>query len=78
MTSLLKYEDQHVEYYSDADISKRIITHPSTGDMKEKIENTHKSWKNPFRDIYIWLKGELLDLKGIADAVTSIENVVKA
>jgi len=54
------------------------MTHPSAGDMKERIENTCKAWKNPYRDIYIWLKGELLDIKGIQDAIIGREVVVKA
>ena len=28
LTTLMRYEDQNVEYYSDADLTKRIITHP--------------------------------------------------
>lgn len=47
------------------------------GDMKERIETTYKGWKNPFRDAYIWLKGELLDIKGMADALAGREHVVK-
>lgn len=35
----MKYEDMNIEYYSETDLTKRIITHPSAGDMKEKIEN---------------------------------------
>jgi len=66
-----------VEYYSDSDLTKRIITHPSAGDMKERVENTSKGWKNPYKDIYIWLKGELLDLKGMNDAIQGRETVVK-
>ena len=73
----MKYEDQNVDYYSESDLTKRILTHPSAGDMKEKMEMTHKSWKNPYRDSYIWLKGELLDIKGIADALSGREYVVK-
>lgn len=45
--------------------------------MKEKMENTYKQWKNPYKDAYIWLKGELLDIKGIADAIAGREHVVK-
>ena len=65
MSNLMKYEDQNVEYYSDSDLTKRISTHPSSGDMKEKMDNTSSGWRNPYKDIYIWLKGELLDLTGI-------------
>jgi uncharacterized protein (UPF0335 family) len=45
--------------------------------MKERIENTHKNWKNSYKDIYIWLKGELLDIKAVADALTGREAVCK-
>jgi hypothetical protein len=54
-----------VEYYSDSDLTKRILTHPSAGDMKERVDNTHKGWKNSYKEMYIWLKGELLDIKGV-------------
>jgi len=45
--------------------------------MKERIDNTHKGWKNSYRDMYIWLKGELLDIKGMADAIAGRERVCK-
>lgn len=77
MSNLMKYEDQNVEYYSDSDLTKRIMTHPSAGDMKERVDNTAKGWKNPYKDMYIWLKGELLDVKGISDAIAGRETVVK-
>ncbi len=77
MGCLMKYEDQNVEYFSDSDLTKRILTHPSAGDMKERLDNTAKGWKNPYKDIYIWLKGELLDIKGIQDAIIGRDTVVK-
>lgn len=69
----MKYEDQNVEYYSDSDLTKRILTHPSAGDMKDKVDVTSRSWKNSYKDLYIWLKGELLDIKGIMDAINGRE-----
>ena len=77
MNSIMRYEDQNVEYYSDSDLTKRILTHPSAGDLKERIDNTTRSWKNPYKDMYIWLKGELLDIKGLSDAIIGRESVVK-
>lgn len=77
VTSLLKYEDNNVEFYSDSDQYKRILTHPSLGDMKEKIDTTFRKWRNPYREAYYWLKGELLDLKGMNEALTGREQVVK-
>lgn len=46
--------------------------------MKDKIDTTYKGWKNPYKDAYYWLKGELLDLRGINEALQGREQVVKA
>lgn len=77
INNLMRYEDTNIEYYSDSDLTKRIVTHPEVGDFKEKIESTQKGWTNPYRDAYIWIKGELLDIKGISDALIGRETVVK-
>ncbi len=36
-----------------------------------------KSLKNPFKEAYYWFKGELLDLKGLQDALIGRENVIR-
>lgn len=77
INGLLKYEDNNVEYYSETDVSKRTLTHPSAGDVKERFEETYSKWKNPFKDAYLWIKGELLDVKGISEALLGREFVVK-
>lgn len=35
------------------------------------------NWKNPFRESYIWIKSELLDIKGMYDALMGRENLIK-
>jgi hypothetical protein len=45
--------------------------------MTERIDNTTKGWKNSYKELYIWLKGELLDIKGVADAMNGRELVTK-
>lgn len=32
---LMKYEDQNIDFYSDSDLAKRLITNPLIGDMKD-------------------------------------------
>jgi hypothetical protein len=79
MNSLFKYEDNNIEYYTESDISKRILTDPNqTVDVKEIVDQTFRSLRNPYREAYLILKGELLDLKGMADALSGREQVVKA
>lgn len=75
--NLMKYEDNNIEYYSESDLSKRVLTNPALPDFKEQMDITHKQWKNPFREAYYWLKGELLDLRGINEALLGREQVVK-
>jgi hypothetical protein len=75
--SLAKYEDQNVEYYSDSDLTKRILTHPAIGDVKEKIEDAHSGWRNSYKNSYHWIKVELADVKGIFDALAGREHVIK-
>lgn len=78
MQSLLKYEDNNVEYYADSDVQKRVLTHPEAGEVKERVDTTYKGLKNPFKEAYLLLKGELLDLKGMSDALQGREQVVKS
>ena len=40
VTNLMRYEDVNIEYYSDSDLTKRIVTHPEVGDFKDKVETT--------------------------------------
>ena len=37
-----------------------------------------KKVKNPYKDAYIWLKGEFLDVSGMYDCLQGRENVMKA
>jgi hypothetical protein len=40
MTNLVRYEDNNVEYYSESDIARRILTNPVTGsEFTEKYQS---------------------------------------
>lgn len=69
----MKFEDVGIAYYSDTDYDKRILTHPDSSDLKEKIEEQSKKFRNPYYDAYLWLKGELLDIQGMYDALLGRE-----
>ena len=40
VSQLSKYEDNNLEYYTDSDLTKRVLTHPQIGDLKEKMDAT--------------------------------------
>lgn len=75
---LIKYEDNNLEYVTEADSGKRILTNPMRGqEFGEKFSTQWKGMRNPFKEAYYWLKGELLDLKGLKSALEGRENVIR-
>lgn len=75
---LVKYEDNNIEYYSESDVARRILTNPISGtEYTDRYNLQSKTFRNPYKEAHIWLKGELLDLKGLNEALTGRENVVK-
>ena len=74
----MKYEDVGIAYYSDQDYSKRVLTHPRCENLKERMEENQKKLKNSYKDAYLWIKGEFLDIQGMYDCLQGREGVMKA
>ena len=74
----MKFEDTAIDYYGEGDRTHRNLTHPAAGDMKTKIVDSVSSWKNPYKDGYIWIKGELLDTKGMIDAMNGRDECIRS
>lgn len=77
MGHLMKFEEVGIEYYADQDAEKKTLTHPSQSDLKERIEEGAKKLKNPYREAYIWLKGEFMDVNGMYEALQGRESLMK-
>lgn len=78
LLSLMKFEDIGIAYYSDNEDQKRILTHPQSTDLKERIEENSSKWKNPYKEAYLWVKGEFLDVQGMHETLLGREHVMKA
>ena len=78
LQSLMKFEDIGIAFYTDQDYNKRILTHPDSEELKSRVESNTKKLKNPYRDAYLWLKGEFLDVQGMFDGLQGRETVMKA
>lgn len=78
-TQFMQFEDVAVDYFSDTVGAggKRVLTSDEVGDMREKIANTTKDYKSPFLEASLWIKGEMLDIQGMIDAIKGRENVMK-
>jgi len=45
--------------------------------MATKLNDTIKSYKSPFAEAALWIKGEMLDIQGMIDAIKGREKVMK-
>jgi len=75
--AFIKFEETAVDYYADGDRALRIMTHPAAAELSTNIDETIKSWKNPFREAWLWIKGELLDVRGMMDAMNGRDAVIQ-
>lgn len=73
----IQFEEIAVEFFSDNQQDQRILTNPSAGDMPTKLNDTIKCYKSPFAEAALWIKGEMLDIQGMIDAIKGRENVMK-
>jgi len=72
-----KFEESAVDYFTDGEMSKRTLTHPEMGDSKQKVVDCVNEWKNPMREVYLFVKGEHMDIKAMLDAVGGRETVMR-
>jgi len=82
--SFASYEDTNLVYYIDHDSSGLILNNMESGNMIETFRQSIESLRNPFTDLYHWVKGEMYDLEAFAGALAelkaaaaSIETVTK-
>lgn len=68
-TNLIDFEDMAIDALSDGDRTKRIISHPVASDLPEKITTNVEKWRNPFKEAWMALRSELLDLKAMMNCM---------
>ena len=73
--NLMSFEDMAIDTFSDGDRTKRILSHPAAQDLPITITENIEKWRNPFRDAYMSLRGELLDLKAMMNAMAGRQNL---
>jgi len=76
--NFLKFEDDAIEYLSENDRSKRLLTNPANPDVPGDIVANINLWKRSFKDVWVWLKGECLEVKGMMDAMQGRDKLIIA
>ena len=68
-----------MKYLADDNDMKYILKgpHATQNKIDEYIKNTLDKQSDSFQATYLMIKGEILDIKGMIDALTGRENVIK-
>lgn len=66
---LIAFEDMAIDAYSDGDRTKRALSHPIAQDVPERVTENINKWRNPFKDAWMTLRGEVLDVKAMMNAM---------
>ena len=75
---LTEYEENNLCYYTERDTTKLVINSTEAGtNFSENMRHTIESLRNPFTDLYHWVKGEMYDLAAFTAALVE-RNGVKA
>lgn len=71
--NLMAFEDLAIETYSDGDKEKRVLSNPNAEDLPARIVENMDKWRNPFKDAWMCLRGELLDLKAMMASMKGLQ-----
>ena len=53
----------------------QVISNPNATAKKEKLNELAQKIENPYRKILFWVKGEILDLHAMLEAISERESV---
>lgn len=63
--------------YVDNNNARLVFWKESNKDLKTSMEHMVENLKNPFDEMYNWIKGETFDLSALLDSVQARENLDK-
>lgn len=66
---LTEYEENNLCFYTDRDTNKLVINNAENGNLIESMRHTIENLRNPFTDLYHWVKGEMYDLNAFSAAL---------
>jgi len=70
----MAFEDMAIDTFSDGERTKRVLSHPIAQELPGQIKDNIEKWRNPFKDAYMTLRGEMLDIKAMMAAMQGRKN----
>jgi hypothetical protein len=75
-----KYEELNLAIYVDGEESKMVFgntknTETASETVKEQVSTLCESMKNPYFNIYHWVKGEIFDIEAVDVAIKKKDGI---
>jgi hypothetical protein len=73
-----KYEELNLTNYVDGDENKMVFGNQNdveNGKIKESVSNLCENLKNPYLNLYHWVKGEIFDIESVNLALTNKDKI---
>lgn len=64
-----RYENLNMQHYSEMNSNLLVFHNPANEDLRIALHQASMSLRNPYIDLYHWIKGELYDIEAIRNAV---------
>jgi sorting nexin-1/2 len=76
-----RYEDLNLSHYTEMNSRELIFNNPDNKALQDSMISASGALKNPYIDLYHWVKGELYDLEAVREAIKvraeTLENTKK-
>ena len=72
-TNLTKYEEMNLAYYVDQNSQRLVFNNTENNNYTESLTHTVANLRNPFTDLYHWLKGEIYDLAAFTTSLNEVK-----
>uniref|UniRef100_A0A7S3HYU8 Uncharacterized protein n=1 Tax=Favella ehrenbergii TaxID=182087 RepID=A0A7S3HYU8_9SPIT len=66
---LAEYEENNLRFYTDNQEDKLVMRNTESNQLLENMRYTVEKLRNPFTDLYHWIKGEIYDLNAFSVAI---------
>jgi hypothetical protein len=65
-----RYEDLNLAHYTDMNTRDLIFNSPDNKQLQESMVACGAALRNPYIDLYHWVKGELYDLEAVRVSIS--------
>jgi len=72
---LAEYEESNLRFYTDNDAQKLVMRNTDGNNLLESMRLTVERLRNPFTDLYHWIKGEMYDLSTLSIALKERQTI---